>query len=198
MSLWWAVRRPWYVLAALAGYLLLVVAVREQLVHVPAVTLAGGSGVKLVVFVPLLVCVVQLLCLERRLDAAELTAVRPVVRADRAMVAVVGLAVIALGAALHKFAGVQSALASGRNVLLLLGLALLVRHLYGAVAAASAATAVLFACVLVGLRSPYDPYPWAVPLEPWDRPHAAAISMLVFVAGLAAVGRHRRLGSTGR
>lgn len=191
MTLWWAVRRPWYVALALACHLLLLMAVREQLLHLPTVTSGGGVGVKLAVFVPLLVCVVQLLVLERRLDAVEVTAVRPVVRADQAMVVAVGGTVLVLGAALHAAAGIHSALASGRNVLLLLGVALLVRHWYGVVAGVSAATALLFACVVVGRRGPDDPYPWAVPLEPWDRPHAAAASLLVFLAGLAVLGRRR-------
>ncbi|MBU7596976.1 hypothetical protein JGS22_004810 [Streptomyces sp. P38-E01] len=192
MRLWWAVRRPWYVLAAVAVYGVLLLAVRDELVQVPAVTLAGGAGIKLAVFLPLLVCVAQLLCLERRLEAAEVTAVRPVVRADRGMLALVGVAVLALGALLHRYAEVGAALASGRNVLLLLGLALVVRHWYGATAASAVVTAVLFGCAMVGLRATDDPYPWAVPLEPWDRPHAAVFSVLVFAVGVVLCGRERR------
>lgn len=191
MSLWWAVRRPWYVATALALYATLLLVVRDQLVAVPSVTLAGGAGVKVAVFAPLVVCVAQLLTLERRLEAAGLTSVRPVVRADQLMVATVGASALALAAALHQFAGIQAALASGRNVLLLLGLALVVRAWYGTVAAASVTTATLFVSAMVGLRASNDPYPWAVLLEPWNRPHAALASLLLFGAGLALVGRQQ-------
>ncbi|MBB1244964.1 hypothetical protein GL263_15515 [Streptomyces durbertensis] len=191
MSLWVTVRRPWIVLSGVVAYLVGLLIVREQVVYVPSISVLGGAGMKLMNFLPLIVCLAVLYCLERRLSAAELTGVRPVELADRALVLVVGVMVLLAGAVLNALQNMPTAIAAGRNVLFLTGLALVVRARFGGVVAASAAAGWLFLTTMAGLRSPEDPYPWAILLEPPAHPLAAFVTAAVLMAGLASLGRER-------
>lgn len=195
MRLWWKVRRPWLVGCALVGYVLLLLAVKDQIVNVPSITMLGNAGIKLMNFVPLIPCVALLLCLDRRLQQAETTAVRPVVLLDRALVLATGAAVVAVGLMLAVAYGMQSTIPAARNVLFLIGLALVVRGLSSGIVATAAATGWLFLTVVAGLKGPGMPYFWAVLLEPASRPHAALATVLAFLAGLLCMEPGRGLRS---
>ncbi|MBU7600741.1 hypothetical protein JGS22_024715 [Streptomyces sp. P38-E01] len=188
---WAIVRRPWVVLAALVAYVALLLFVRDDVVNVPSITMRGSAGIKLMNFLPMIPLLGLLYCLERRLGHAEATAVRPVVAADRALVVATGGAAVMVGLVFNWAYGMDNAVAAARNVILLVGLALLVRAWYGAHAAAAASVGALFLTVVTGLQAPQKPYPWAVLLEPASTPHAAAAGALMLLVGLAAMGRNR-------
>ncbi|NJP99157.1 hypothetical protein [Streptomyces zingiberis] len=183
------VRRPWIVLIGVVAYTGLLLVVREQVVYVPSVTIFGSAGMKLMNFLPLLVCLALLLSLDRRLGHAELTGVRPVVRADRGLVLAATGVVLLTGALFHLRLDMPTATAAGRNTLFLVGFALLVRARFGGTVAASATAGWLFVTVAAGLRTPQDPYPWGLLLEPWNEPVAAAATAVVALLGLVALRR---------
>lgn len=193
MRLWWKVRRPWLVGCALVGYVLLLLAVKDQIVNIPSITMIGSAGIKLMNFVPLIPCVALLLCLDRRLQQAETTAVRPVVLLDRALVLATGAAVMTVGLLLAVTYGMQSVIPAARNVLFLIGLALVVRGLSSGTVATAAATGWLFLTVVAGLKGPGTPYFWAVLLEPASRPHAWVAALLAFFVGLLCMAPSRGL-----
>lgn len=189
MNPWIKVRRPWIVLAGVAAYTILLLLVREHVVYVPSVTILGNAGMKLMNFLPLIICLTLVLCLDRRLGHAELTGVRRVALADCGLVLATALTVLLVGIALHVQMGMPTATAAGRNALFLTGLALVVRARFGGTVAASAAASWLFLTVVAGLRAPHDPYPWGLLLEPWNHPPAGMATAIVTVLGLAAL-RH--------
>ncbi|MET9291824.1 hypothetical protein [Streptomyces sp. NPDC003077] len=171
-----------------ALYTALLLVVREHVIFMPSITVLGTAGMKLMNFLPLIVCLAVLLCLERRLGPAELTGVRRVVAADRALVLVTGGAVLLVGLAAHGWLNMPTATAAGRNVLFLTGLALLVRSRFGAAVAASVAVGWLFLTAAAGLRTPQDPYPWAVLLEPPGHLLAAVATIGMTLLGVLALG----------
>lgn len=187
MNPWVAVRRPWIVLLGVVLYVLALVVVREGVVHAPSITVLGTAPMKLMNFVPLIVCLALVLCLDRRLGPAELTGVRRVDLADRALVVGAVAALLSVGLVLHTQLSMPSATAAARNSMLLIGLALLVRARFGGTVAVSAATGWLFVNLVGGLRGPQDPYPWAVLLEGWNHPWAAAVCVVIFVLGLVSL-----------
>jgi hypothetical protein len=187
MTLWVRVRRWWLLPVALVVWIGLLLLVREQVAKLPAITLAGSPQIKLMNFVPLVICVSVAYCLGRRLLDAEVTGVRPVVTADRLMVGATGAAVVVLGYLLGEALDMPSAAAAGRNTVLLLGVTLLVRAWFGAALGAAGATLWLMANVLAGLQTPGHPYPWATLLMHSTQPFAAAVAALAFAAGLGPV-----------
>ncbi|MBU7597552.1 hypothetical protein JGS22_007930 [Streptomyces sp. P38-E01] len=195
MSLWWKVRRPWLVVCALVGFVLLLLLVKDQVVNVPSITLLGGAGIKLMNFLPLIPCAALLFSLERRLGQAEATAVRPVALLDRGLVLATGAAVLAVGLLLAATFGMQSSNAAARNVLFLIGVALVARMFFGGLVATAAAAVWLFITVTAGLKAAHSPYFWAILLEPANRPHAAAATVIAFGAGLLCMNPGPRLRS---
>ncbi|WP_344259747.1 hypothetical protein [Streptomyces sodiiphilus] len=183
------VRRPWIILASVVLYTGLLLLVREHVVYVPSITVLGNAGMKLMNFLPLIVCLALLFCLDRRLGHAEVTGTRRVVLADRGLVLATAGAVLLVGATLHLQLGMPTATAAGRNTLFLAGLALLVRAWFGGIVAASAMTGWLFITVTAGLRAPHDPYPWGLLLEPWNNTPAAVATAITALLGLTALHR---------
>ncbi|CAM5343802.1 hypothetical protein EES47_12005 [Streptomyces sp. ADI98-12] len=193
----WAVaRRPWIVAAGLGLYAVLLLLVRESVLRVPSLTVFGSPGVKAMNFLPLIVCVCLLHCLERRLPPAEATAVRGVGNADRLLVATTLGTVVLIGTVFHLTFAMPSATACARNTIVLTGIALAARAWRGAALAAVVTVGWLLLTLACGLRTPADPYPWAVLLEPAGRPEAALAALLALAAGLYAVGHQPGRGRT--
>ncbi|MDB1090167.1 hypothetical protein PJ985_21660 [Streptomyces sp. ACA25] len=144
------------------------------------------SGVPLLLFAPLLVCLALLWCLSRRLHSWERTTVRPLALHDAGCLA----ATAACAAALSLLAGhiTDSGLtsAAGRNVLFLTGTALLVWALAGPYAAGMAPVCWVMAVTLFGYSGPQG-RSWSVIALPADHRAAAVVAVLVFAAGLASV-----------
>ncbi|WP_433891704.1 hypothetical protein [Streptomyces sp. CA-111067] len=186
---WAAVRRPWTVLLALAAYAGLMLVVREDVANVPSITMQGSAGVKVMNFLPLIVCLAVLHCLDRRLDAAERTGVRPVLAADRCLVLATAAVALAIGAAMSALLDMATAPAAGRNVVFLTGLALAVRAAGSTSVAGSVTAGWLFLTATTGLRAPDRPYPWAVLLQPAAEPVALAATAGVLALGLAMMSR---------
>ncbi|MFI5619502.1 hypothetical protein [Streptomyces sp. NPDC051567] len=128
-------------------------------------------------FVPVIVSVAVMYCLDRRLLEAELTAVVPVRRLDRAAVSA--------GAALLLAATPAVGLDVARNTLLVLALALVVHRVANEATAVAAGLLYIIANVMLG--QPPDPLGyrigswWALPLYP-----AGSIPALVLVVALFA------------
>lgn len=193
---WVVARRPWIVAAGLGLYTVLLLVVRESVLRVPSLTVFGSAGVKAMNFLPLIVCVCLLHCLDRRLAPAERTAARRVRDADRLLVAATLSTVVLVGAVLHLAYAMPSATACARNTVILTGLALAARAWWGAAPAAAITVGWLLLTLACGLRTPADPYPWAVLLEPAGRPEAALAALLALAAGLWALGHEPGHGRT--
>ncbi|MFF5567593.1 hypothetical protein ACFY7Z_20925 [Streptomyces sp. NPDC012623] len=186
-----SVRRPLYPLAGLAAFACAMALASETTVNVPSLTPNGTAGIRLMLFAPITICVALLVCLDRRLPKAELTGVRPVVTADRLLVLATSAASLGAGALVSEVAGAPSALAAGRNVLFLTGLALLVRAWLSTTAAGVTAAGWVALVLVAGFRNAHSPRPWAVVPQPVSDPLAACASVALLVAGVISLGRRR-------
>ncbi|MFF4648122.1 hypothetical protein [Streptomyces sp. NPDC001389] len=141
---------------------------------VPVPSMLGGGGLAQIKhFVPIIVSVAAMYCLDRRMTEAELTAVVPVRSLDRAAVSAGAVLLFATTPAI----GLDVA----RNTLLILALALVVRRIANEATAVAAGLLYIIANVMLG--QPPDSLGhrlgswWALPLYP-----ARSIAALVFVA----------------
>ncbi|AYV32869.1 hypothetical protein EES41_39545 (plasmid) [Streptomyces sp. ADI95-16] len=171
-----SVRRWWVMVPAVLALMLVTWLIGASQVPVPS--LLGGAGMAQIKhFVPVIVSVAVMYCLDRRLPEAELTAVVPVRRIDRAAVSA--------GAVLLLAAAPAVGLDVARNTLLILALALVVRRIANEATAVAAGLLYIIANVMLG--QPPDPLGyrigswWALPLYP-----AGSIPALAFVGSLFA------------
>jgi hypothetical protein len=187
---WLLVRRTWAVPLVLAAYALVLWAVHGRAAAVPSIV-GDSATVDLANFAPLLVSLSIPALLDLGLPTAEVTAVRPIAWADRGLVLATAATVLLLGSLLAHADHLGIALAAGRNVLTLLGVALLARRWYGFAAATGAAAGCLFVTVFTGLHGPQRPYFWAVLLQPAGSWPSWAVAVTALAAGVWAVGAGR-------
>ncbi|MER5973919.1 hypothetical protein ABT112_30115 [Streptomyces sp. NPDC002055] len=185
MTWWFKARRGHTVLPlALAGFLVFAIAARNTSVVLPS--LLNGSGqVVLMTFTPVPVAAGLMASLSSRLDAAEVSGVRPVALLDAALAAGVTAVAVLITCAAGAVLGQSDIVAAGRNTTFLVGLMLCVRPFAGP-PAVMAPVGWLMLAVLIGVRPGGDPYPWTVVREPLDATHAAVIAVVVFSMGIVA------------
>ncbi|MER5964831.1 hypothetical protein [Streptomyces sp. NPDC002057] len=174
-----AVRRWWTV--PLAAVALVLVCGSVGTSEIPVPSLVGGmSGARLAYFTPVLIVVVVLYCLERRLHAAESTAVAPIGRYDRGA--------LVLTVVLAHAAGLMVGMDVARNVTFLLALALLVRRLANEATAATAGLLFLILNLILGRT--YQPGGhsshtwWALALYPAGSMAAWMVTGVLFAFAL--------------
>ncbi|MGW7104005.1 hypothetical protein [Streptomyces sp. NPDC054838] len=180
MTLYLTAARRWWTVPVAAGLLVLGCwAVGGTELPLPSF-MGGMTATRVRYFTPLLVVTAVLYCLERRLTAAERTAVVPVSRLDRAAL----LSTVALVHLLSPVAGLDTA----RNVMLLLGVVLVLRRFANEAAAGGGCLALLVATAVLG----HAPQPtgaptaqwWALPLHPSASLPAWAASAALLTAAL--------------
>ncbi|MFJ9077597.1 hypothetical protein ACIRO3_20490 [Streptomyces sp. NPDC102278] len=175
-----SVRRWWVLAPAVLALIVTTWLIGASPVPVPSL-LGGGGMAQIKHFVPVIMSVAVMYCLDRRLPEAELTAVVPVRRLDRAAVSA--------GAALLLAASPAVGLDVARNTLLVLALALVVRRIANEATAVAAGLLYIIANVMLG--QPPDPLGhrigswWALPLYPADSIPALAIVVALFAAATA-------------
>ncbi|MGW1801503.1 hypothetical protein ACWCQN_37705 [Streptomyces sp. NPDC001984] len=194
MTWWIKTRRAHTVMpAALGLFVLLLVIFQGDSVALPSLT-GGATQVVLALFIPVPLVSGLALCLDMRQAAAESTAIRPVRYMDCGLV----IAVAATAAAVSALAGVALGDAVtgavGRNTLFLTGLMLIARALFGSPGALLPVAWILTVC-LCGFGPGNDAYPWTILPEPLSAPHAAAVAVLIFGAGLTVQIRYTRNSS---
>ncbi|MFJ9344793.1 hypothetical protein ACIRP0_36765 [Streptomyces sp. NPDC101733] len=174
-----SVRRWWIVVPAVLALMLVTWLIGASQVPVPSV-LGGGGMAQIKHFVPVIVSIAVMYCLDRRLPEAELTAVVPIRRLDRAAVSAGALLVLSTTPAV----GLDVA----RNTVLILAVALTVRRIANEAAAVAAGLLYIIANVMVG--QPPDPLGyrigswWALPLYPADSIPALAVVAILFASAL--------------
>ncbi|WP_079405200.1 hypothetical protein [Streptomyces sp. 3211] len=175
-----SVRRWWVMIPAVLALILTTWLIGASPVPVPSL-LGGGGMAQIKHFVPVIMSVAIMYCLDRRLLEAELTAVVPVRRLDRAATA--AGAVLLLGAT--PAVGLDVA----RNTLLILALALVVRRIANEATAVAAGLLYIIANVMLG--QPPDPLGyrvgswWALPLYPAGSIPALVSVVVLFAAAIA-------------
>ncbi|MFE3788918.1 hypothetical protein [Streptomyces goshikiensis] len=174
-----SVRRWWVMLPAVLALILSTWLIGASTVPVPSL-LGGGGMAQVKHFVPVIMSVAVMYCLDRRLQEAELTAVVPVRRLDRAAASA--------GAVLLLAATPVVGLDVARNTLLILALALVVRRIANEATAVAAGLLYIIANVMLG--QPPDPLGhrigswWALPLYPADNMPALVIVVVLFAAAI--------------
>ncbi|WP_030732906.1 hypothetical protein [Streptomyces sp. NRRL S-237] len=175
-----SVRRWWVMIPAVLALILTTWLIGASPVPVPSL-LGGGGMAQIKHFVPVIMSVAIMYCLDRRLLEAELTAVVPVRRLDRAATAA--------GAVLLLAATPAVGLDVARNTLLILALALVVRRIANEATAVAAGLLYIIANVMLG--QPPDPLGyrigswWALPLYPAGSIPALGIVVVLFAAAIA-------------
>lgn len=193
MTLWARARRIWLLPVALCAWTLLLVLVRDDVAKVPQIAARGTFSVKLMNFVPLILCIPTMYCMSRRLIATETTAARAVAVVDRLALLLLGVSAAGLGFTLGEFLDMPTAVAGGRNTVMVLGLALLVNIWYGPFAGGAAATMFVMFSIVTGLAGDQRPYPWAVLLMESTSVVAAVVAAVSFTAGLIAMSYRRQM-----
>ncbi|MFD6939301.1 hypothetical protein ACFWAP_24505 [Streptomyces goshikiensis] len=174
-----SVRRWWVMVPAVLALILSTWLIGTSTVPVPSL-LGGGGMAQVKHFVPVIMSVAVMYCLDRRLQEAELTAVVPVRRLDRAAASA--------GAVLLLAATPVVGLDVARNTLLILALALVVRRIANEATAVAAGLLYIIANVMLG--QPPDPLGhrvgswWALPLYPADNLAALVIVVVLFAAAI--------------
>ncbi|MFJ9794948.1 hypothetical protein [Streptomyces sp. NPDC101145] len=178
-----AVRRWWVAAVGLAAA---AAAAGTGDLLVPVPTLTGGmSSAPARYFSPVLLIGALMYVWDRRLHAAEATAVRHPRRTDHVLL------LTALAACLLVTGGQEA-----RNAALLCGVALIVHRLANAAAATLSTLAVLILARVAGRGIGMHGEPthtwWAVPLHPADSPAAWAAVAATLAAGMACDATLRR------
>ncbi|MFG3123253.1 hypothetical protein ACGFYO_14725 [Streptomyces sp. NPDC048201] len=187
---WWFKARRGHALLPLAMVLFAggLYAVQDTSVLLPALTGAPRVALSLFVPVPLLACLMAVL--ESRLPAAEVSGVRSVTRLDNLLVVSVAALALLCGVLIATLNGTSTAVTCGRNAVFLTGLMLLGRAWAGHTAV-MIPVGWLVTVVVVGFRGNV-PHLWTVIALPAANLFAAAASLIVFAAGLAAQIRSSR------
>ncbi|KES08106.1 hypothetical protein BU52_06665 [Streptomyces toyocaensis] len=185
--IWWLRVRlvPTVLTAALAVYALLLLAVRDGAVILPAITVNAGNTVPLAFFLPLLVAGPLAHCLDSRQPHSELTGIRRTAWLDTSLAAAAMGAALVATALVHEVTDADTALQAGRNTLFLTGLMLTARAVIGR-AGIVVPLGWVFAVILLGRRTGSVFHAWAVTALPPGTGHATAAAVLSITAGIAA------------
>ncbi|GGT27433.1 hypothetical protein [Streptomyces chromofuscus] len=185
--IWWLKVRltPTVLAAALAGYTLLLLTVRDGEVILPAISVNAGNTVPLAFFLPLIVAGPLAHCLDSRQPYAELTGIRRTAWLDTLLAAASMAAVLAATGLVGLVTEAEATLQAGRNTLFLTGLMLIARAVLGR-AGIVVPLGWVFAVILLGRRTSSSFYSWAVTALPPGTGHATATAALSIAAGLAA------------
>ncbi|MFG2760690.1 hypothetical protein [Streptomyces wuyuanensis] len=169
-------------LAGWGAFVVLLALLHDTRAILPSLT--GTAQVALSLFAPVVLIAALMLCLESRLPAAELSAVRRVAILDTVLIVAAMAAALLGSAAVSVLTGAPQAATAGRNTLFLTGLMLCGKAVLGQ-PGVMVPVAWLLAVVGGGYRSSGDPYPWTIVPEPLGAWHAAAGAVLVFALGVA-------------
>ncbi|MEV7544924.1 hypothetical protein [Streptomyces sp. NPDC089915] len=175
-----SVRRWWALVPAVLALTVVTWLIGASPVPVPSM-LGGGGLAQIKHFVPMIVSVAAMYCLDRRMTEAELTAVVPVRSLDRAAVSAGAVLLLATTPAI----GLDVA----RNTLLILALALVVRRIANEATAVAAGLLYIIGNVMLG--QPPDSLGhrlgswWALPLYPARSTVALVIVAVLFAGALA-------------
>ncbi|WP_053912564.1 hypothetical protein VM636_21880 [Streptomyces sp. SCSIO 75703] len=192
MSLWFGTRRWWVAGIGLLVFFLGAVLAGERQAVVPAFTPIGSATVKLMLFLPVPVCLSVLYCLENALVAAELTAIRRTAAYDRAALVTAGVLAQVAAALCGLLVQTPTAQAAGRNVLFLVGLMLATRAVLGPLAAGAVCVGWLVLVTLVGYGGDLRPHAWTVVLRDSHDVLSGLVSCALFAVGVGLVGKGRR------
>jgi hypothetical protein len=162
---------------------LLALALHDTSAILPSLTLTSGAPTRLVEFVPIVATTTVGLCLDSRLENAEVSGIRPVRLFDCLLVAFVVAVVCIIGLGIGLMLGSKLAMEMGRDTAFLVGLMLSARTWIGP-SASMVPLGWIAAVALAGFRRPNDPYFWTVIAEPLGNPVAALASGAVFGVGL--------------
>lgn len=178
------VRRWWSVPAALVLLTLVCWVLGGTEVPVPGF-LGGMVSMRLQYFTPILVIGAILYCLDRRLNAPEITAVVRIRRWD--------LTVITTAVVLAHLLGLLVGMDIPRNLMALIAVALIVRRLSNEAAAGAVCLLLLLATASLGRAYQPSGQPtgkwWALTLYPADNSSAWAVAAVLFGLGLLASGQ---------
>ncbi|MFG2734516.1 hypothetical protein ACGFX7_06795 [Streptomyces harbinensis] len=194
MILWAKARRLWLLGLVVPAYVLALVIVDGRSASLPAVS-GGAPATALSLFAPLPLVLALLYCLGRGLPDQEHTGVRRTWRYDLAPAVAVVAPAVPLGRALAQWLDTPTLAATGRTLLFLCGLMLLVRGLADDRVAGAAPVVWLVLVTLLGYGHAGYPHPWTVVLLPPGDEGAWAVSAAVFAAGLALLPRRGRVRS---
>lgn len=185
--IWWLKVRlaPTVLAAALVGYTLLLLVVRDGVVILPAISVNAGNTVPLASFLPLLVAGPLAHCLDSRQPHAELTGTRRTAWMDTSLAAAAMGVVLAMTVLVSVVTEADATWQAGRNTLFLTGLMLTARAGLGR-AGVAIPLLWIFAVILLGRRTSSAFHAWAVTaLAPGTR-HATAAAALSITIGVAA------------
>ncbi|WP_327253241.1 hypothetical protein [Streptomyces sp. NBC_01244] len=182
-----AVRRWWTIPAAVVLLTIICWAAGSTEVPVPSF-LGGVASVRVKYFAPLLVVITTMYCLDRRLPAAESTAVTRIHWLDHiAVVATVFLTVLT---------GLVAGMDVPRNLMVLLALALLIRGVANEAAAGGACLLLLLGTAVLGRAYEASGQPgarwWALLLYPPASVVSWVLAAIFLAAGLLAPGRMKQ------
>ncbi|WP_179079356.1 hypothetical protein [Streptomyces rectiverticillatus] len=191
MTWWFKARRiPAVLVPCLVVSAVVAAAFDGVAVEFPSLLTGGSNDFQVVLLAPVPVASGLMLSLTSRLEEAEATALRPVLRYDAFLVLATAAFATVVGCLTGQASGSDDAWSTGRNTLFLTGLMLLFHTAVpqGAVAVPVGWIAMV---LLAGFDRFHHPYPWTVlPRPPADLP-ALAAALVTFAAGLAAYARHR-------
>jgi hypothetical protein len=193
VSWWRASRRAVALAVAVLAELALVAALEGELVPVPSLLQGSVTKVPAVVFLPLVVTMVAMLCLEGPDRAVESTSVRPVRAFDAALLLAVVIVLAAGGGAAHA-AGADLALEGARNAVGYLGLGLIAAAYLDPRWGSLLPTAYVVLLVTFAPRDPTESAVLLWPLQDAGSVAAASVAAGAFVAGLLAISRPRLEG----
>lgn len=178
------VRRWWSVPAALVLLTLVCWLLGGTEVPVPGF-LGGMVSMRLQYFTPILVIGAILYCLDRRLNAPEITAVVRIRCWD--------LTVITTAVVVAHLLGLIVGMDIPRNLMVLIAVALIVRRLSNEAAAGAVCLLLLLASASLGRAYQPSGQPtgewWALTLYPADNPSAWAAAAVLFGLSLLASGQ---------
>ncbi|MFB7495270.1 hypothetical protein ACFC09_11285 [Streptomyces sp. NPDC056161] len=184
MIFWLKTRRAHTVLPASFGaFIGLVAFVGDVTVFLPS--LGGSHQVALSLFAPIPLVAGLAFCLESRIAAAEISAVRVVARMDIGLILITAVSSVAIGALVHQITRSSQADITGRNFVFMTGLMLCGRVFFGERAVLVPVMWTL-SVVMAGFRPTGDAYPWTIIPETAGTLFAAFAAFLIFAIGILA------------
>ncbi|MEV0439963.1 hypothetical protein AB0I84_24295 [Streptomyces spectabilis] len=192
--IWWFKARlvlP-VLLPGTAVFTLVVAVAHDRAIELPGMLSAGGNRVFLVQIVPLVITSVLAHSLAQRLVEAEVVATRDPRRLDAFLVVACVLTAAAASLAIGAVSASDEATMAGRNTAFLTGIMLLAQAAHPK-AATVAPVGWVFVVMFLGHADYHRPWPWAVTLHPPADVPALVLCSIVFLGGLVAQARVRRL-----
>ncbi|MFC8593221.1 hypothetical protein [Streptomyces atroolivaceus] len=172
--------------AVLIATMLLVPLLGGSALPIPSLLAGMSAGIPVALVLPAIPAALTLHALNRVPRLYDTAAVRPVARYQAGMLAAAALLATTMGLGATYAADSSMSLAAARNFLGYLGTGLIVQYLAGHMYGPLTVALVPVLCALIGLGPGGRPFPWTWPLHEATSPLAAATSLLLLAAGIAA------------